>query len=97
MSWFIAWLGSYLPTLIERPEWHNFDTDVSVDDILFLKSSKEFDMQHQYGWISSVRRGRDGKVRTIEVEYQSYNEGDAVIIHRVDELSPEDDLYYLCS
>ena len=99
---------SYVPTLIERPKWHESDPEVSVDDIvLFLKSSKEFDMQYQYGRVCSVKRGTDGKVRTIEVEYQNHNEGvkrktvrgvrDVVIIHRVDELSSEDNLYYLCS
>ena len=52
-------------------------------------------------------KGTDGKVRTIEVEYQNHNEGvkrttvrgvrDVVIIYRVDELSSEDNLYFLCS
>ena len=96
-TWFEAWLISYVPTLVERPKWFHDDDEVSVNDVvLFLKSDKEFDLQYQYGIVRSVNKGRDGKVRSIEVEYQNHNEQikrkttrgvrDVIIIHKVDEL-----------
>ena len=107
-AWFNSWLISYVPTLIERPKWHDSDRGISVGDIiLFLKSEQEFDLQYQYGKVNVLNKSRDGLVRTIEVEYQNHNEKikrktirgvrDVVIIHRVDELSSHDTFYYLFS
>ena len=71
----------------------------------FLKSEQEFDLQYKYGLVSSIHKGRDGRVRTIEVEYQNHNENikrktvrgvrDVVIIYRVDELPSDDTCSYL--
>ena len=37
-AWFHSWLVSYVPTLIERPKWHEDDKEIVVGDvILFLK------------------------------------------------------------
>ena len=97
-----------MPTLVDRPKWHENDKHISKGDvILFLKSDKEFDLQYQYGIVTLVNRGRDGHIRKIEVEYQNYNENikrktirgvrDVVIIHSVDELASHDASYYLFS
>ena len=106
-AWFNSWLISYVPTLIERPKWHDTDQEISVGDVIlkFLKSEQEFDLQYQYGIVKSVNKGKDGRVRTIEVEYQNHNEKikrtttrgvrDVVLIHRVDELSSQHTFYYL--
>ena len=107
-AWFHSWLVSYVPTLVERPKWYENDQEISVGDvILFLKSEQEFDLQYQYGIVISVNKGRDGYVRTIDVEYQNHNENikrktvrgvrDIVVIHRVDELASRDASYYLFS
>ena len=96
-SWFNTWLVSYVPTLIDRPKWFKGDRDILVGDVvLFLKGEKEFDLQYQYGIVTSVNIGRDGCVRTIQVEYQNYNENtkrrtirgvrDIIVIHKVDEI-----------
>ena len=39
--------------------------------MLFLKSEQEFDSIYQYGIIRSMQRGRDDKIRIIEVEYEN--------------------------
>ena len=96
-AWFNSWLISYVPTLIEHPKWFAYDNEVLVGDVvLFLKSEQEFDQQYQYGIVKSVNKGRDGRVRSIEVEYQNHNEKikritirgvrDIVVIHKADEL-----------
>ena len=100
-AWFNAWLTSHVPTIVERPKWHTSDPKVKVGDvILFLKSEQQFDIQYQYGIVSSVFEGRDGHVRDVEIEYRNHNEDirrktrrgvrDIVMIHPIDEL----DLYH---
>lgn len=96
-AWFECWLISYIPTLIEQPKWFNSDRDIKLGDvILFLKSSKEFEKQYQYGLVKSVKVGKDNKIRKIEVEYQNHEESvkryavrgtrDIVVIHPADEI-----------
>ena len=96
-TWFECWLISYVPTLIKQPKWFNSDRDIKLGDvIIFLKSSKEFEKQYQYGLVKTVRVGKDNKIRKIEVEYQNHEEsvkrctvrgaGDIVVIHPADEI-----------
>ena len=96
-AWFKAWIISYVPLLMERPKWHTNDREMNIGDIvLFLKSEKEYDQQYQYGMISDVFKGRDGKIRRVDVKYRNPNEvtnrvtqlgaRDLVIVFPVDEL-----------
>ena len=96
-KWFTEWLVSYVPELIEKPKWFVTDRDVCMGDIvLFLKSEQEFDKQYQYGIVSTVILGRDGLIRSVEVEYQNANENfkrhskrgvrELVVIHPVEEI-----------
>ena len=105
-AWFNSWLISYVPTLIERPKWHYDDKAIEIGDVvLFLKAEQEFNLQYQYGIVISTNEGRDGQVRTIEIEYQNHQEKvkrtttrgvrDVIVIHRVDELSAEENFHYL--
>ena len=67
---------------------------------LFIKCIPTSD---QFGIIESVEYGRDGKVRKVQVRYQSASEStprftfrsvrNLVVIHRVDETSIMKDLY----
>ena len=52
-TWFECWLISYVPTLIKQPKWFNSDRDIKLGDvIIFLKRSKEFEKQYQYGLLN---------------------------------------------
>ena len=95
-TWFNSWLISYVPTLIDRPKWFKNDVDISVGDVIIvLKEEKELDRQYQYGVVRGVKKGRDDRIRTIEIVYQNHNEKtkrktvrgarDLVVIHRVSE------------
>ena len=95
--WFKSWLKSYVPSLMFHPKWFNTDKDPKIGDVvLFLKSEREFDRQYQYGIISDVKKSRDGRIRTLEVEYQNSSEKvkrsttratrDIVVIHPVGDL-----------
>ena len=94
--WFKSWLVSYVPTLMFHPKWFESTRDSKVGDVvLFLKSSKEFDKQYQYGIIHGIKTSRDCKICEVEIEYQNFSENikrqtiqgvrDVVVIHQVDE------------
>ena len=80
-----------------QPKWFRSDYDPQKGDVvLFLKSDKEFEKIYQYGMISDVKIGRDGKIRQVNVEYQNPSENvkrlttrgtrDIVVIHPHNEL-----------
>ena len=96
--WFDSWLISYVPRLMEHPKWFRSDIDIHVGDVvLFLRTEKEYSRQYQYGIVQSVERGRDGKIRTVNVRYRNPSgkknretrraARELVIIHHADELS----------
>ena len=91
------WLTSYVPTLIFQPKWFKSDRDPKIGDVvLFLKSEKDFEKIYQYGLICDLKKSRDGKIRSIDVEYQNHTERvkrrttrgtrEVVVIHPFEEL-----------
>ena len=96
-TWFKAWLISYVPTLMFQPKWFQSDRDPKVGDIiLFLKSEKDFEKIYQYGIICDLKHSRDGKIRSLDIEYQNHTEKvkrrttrgtrEVVVIHPYEEL-----------
>ena len=96
-TWFRAWLTSYVPTLMFQPKWFRSDRDPKVGDvILFLKSEKDFEKIFQYGLICDLKSSRDGRIRTLDIEYQNHTEKvkrrttrgtrEVVVIHPFEEL-----------
>ena len=96
-SWFKEWLISYVPSLVQQPKWFKCDRSVTVGDVvIFKKSDKEFEKKYQYGIVTKTFEGRDGLIRTIEVQYQNHNEDvkrvtkrgvrDITVIHPVNEI-----------
>ena len=104
--WFSSWLVSYVPLLMKRPKWFVNDRNLTVGDVvLFLKSDKEFDQQYQYGIVSKVTPSKDGRIRTVEVQYQNFGEDtkrnttrgvrELIVIHPVDEIGLSAELFQL--
>ena len=96
-AWFEAWLTSHVPTLMFQPKWFKSDRDPKVGDvILFLKSDKDFERIYQYGLICDLKVSRDGKIRSLDIEYQNHTEKvkrrttrgtrEVVVIHPFEEL-----------
>ena len=96
-QWFKEWLTSYVPTLVRQPKWFSTERNVVVGDVvIFKKSEKEFDKTYQYGIVTKTFQSKDGLVRSVEVQYQNFNENvkrlskrgvrDIIVIHPVDEL-----------
>ena len=107
-AWFDVWLTSYVPTLLDRPKWFTNDRCIRVGDVvLFLKSDREFDLQYQYGLVTTVVCGRDGLVRVAEVQYRNHTEKinrttkrsvrDLIVIHPVEELGIYKELHELAT
>ena len=81
-AWFREWLTSNVPSFIERPKWHTSDTNVNIGGvILFIKSEQEYDIQYQYGVVSSICESKD--VRHVEVQYKNHEENTRRVTHRV--------------
>ena len=82
---------------MKRPKWFVNDRNMAVGDVvLFLKSDKVFDKQYQYGIVAGLKTTRDGRIRTVDVEYQNHQENcrrtttrgvrELVVVHPVDEI-----------
>ena len=89
-----------------QPKWFESDRNISIGDIvLFLKSEKEFDHDYHYGIVVSLKPSKDGRIRTVEIEYQNAAEKvkrittrgvrELVVIHPVDEIGLSSELYAL--
>ena len=97
-SWFENWLLSHVPKLMDHPKWFTTSRDLKEGDIvLFLKHESEISSSYQYGMIETVERGRDQRIRKVEVKYRNHNEEvdrrtyrstrSLVMIHPVDEMN----------
>ena len=97
-AWFECWLLSHVPKLIEQPKWFRSDRDLKEGDIvLFLKQESELSSTYQYGAVNSLKKGRDEKIRQVEVRYRNNSENvdrfttravrSLIMIHPVDEIT----------
>ena len=96
-KWFNEWLISYVPSLVPQPKWFSSDRNVVVGDIIiYKKSDKEFEKNYQYGIVSKTFEGKDGLIRSVEIEYQNSNENvrrvtrrgvrEITVVHPVNEI-----------
>ena len=65
-SWFQEWLIGYVPSLVKKLKWFKSEQNICIGDILlFMK----FEQQYQYGIVVLTFVGRDGLIRTVNIEY----------------------------
>ena len=104
MSWFEAWLITYVPKLMYHPKWFADDTHLMKGDVvLFFKNEKELSDTYQYGMIEEASLGKDGKVRSVNVRYRNHNENvdryttravrQLIKIHAADEIDELHEMY----
>ena len=102
-TWFESWLISCVPKLMYQPKWFRTDSDLKQGDIiLFLKQEAGLAGNYQYGMVESIERGRDNKIRTVNVKYHNHNENfsritrravrELIVIHPVSELNIMEEL-----
>ena len=81
---------------MHQPKWFKNDRDIKVGDVvIFLKQEDTLSQRYQYGMITTVNVGKDGKIRQVEVKYRNHNESvdrltsravrELLMIHQVDE------------
>ena len=86
-----------MPSLVRQPKWFSTDRNVVVGDVvIFKKSEKEFEKTYQYGIVTKTFESKDGLIRTVELQYQNFNENtkrytkrgvrEIVVVHPVDEI-----------
>ena len=82
---------------MEHPKWFDSDKDLHIGDIvLFLKNENGLSNDYQYGMITEVHNGIDGKIRSVNVKYRNHNENvdrithrasrQLIVIHQIDEI-----------
>ena len=64
-------LRSYLNELRTRQKWHKQHKDLKVHDLVLLQNEQSKRLQWPLGRVIAVTHGRDGLVRTVDVQTQS--------------------------
>ena len=82
--WAQCWATSYVPIILERQKWTQEDPSLSVNDVIYFKLDESaMKADWKIGKVDSVKFGRDGKVREVNVAYKIIKEGLANWTHSV--------------
>ena len=82
--WTKCWATSYVPIILERQKWTQADPNLSVNDVIYFKLDESpMKADWKIGKVDSVKFGRDGKVREVNVAYKIIKEGLANWTHSV--------------
>ena len=69
--WAEAWATSYVPLIANRSKWTDEDENLAANDnVYFMLEDKEFKADWRIGKVDSVKIGRDGKVREVNIAYK---------------------------
>ena len=69
--WAACWATSYLPLIMIRQKWHEEDVSLSPNDLVyFMLDDKVLKPDWRVGKVESVMKGRDSKVREVNVSYK---------------------------
>lgn len=65
------WTRDFFPSLLIRQKWHTDKRKVLVGDIVLVQDSNQIRGKWKLGRIISANPGKDGKVRTVSVQYKN--------------------------
>ena len=69
------WNTVMVPRLIPQPKWFKSDEDLKVDTVVyFQKTENDISSVWTVGQIESFVRGKDGKIRRVQVRYNNHKE-----------------------
>ena len=63
------WIGSYFPSLLERPKWHHAKRNMCVGDVVLIQDKSLRRSQWKLGMVTEVFAGMDHKIRRVRVKY----------------------------
>jgi hypothetical protein len=69
-EWWECWYRTVLPTLVPSYQWLQKHRNVEVGDICLIKYGKEKRANYRLGRVTKVKKGTDGLVRTVELQYK---------------------------
>ena len=73
--WYRCWATSFLPLIIKSQKWHDDDEPINVNDIVYFKlRDSPMKAEWRIGKIDSIKRGRDEKIREVNVAYKIFKE-----------------------
>ena len=74
-TFYKLWNTVMVPRLIPQPKWYKSDEDLKVDTVVyFQKVENDISSVWTVGQIESFVRGKDNKIRRVEVRYNNHNE-----------------------
>ena len=73
-QWWNEWYQSVFPSLVPCYKWLQRHRNVQVGDICLIRYRKETRATYRMGRIQEVRRGGDGLVRSVVLQYKLPNE-----------------------
>jgi len=74
-AWFKIWRETLVPELMFQQKWFQSDKDLVIGDLVyFRKTDSALDGKWIVGKVSEVERGRDQKIRMVDVKY--WNSGE---------------------
>ena len=69
--WYKCWATSYIPLVMNRQKWEDEDPSLSVNDVVyFMLDDKVLKPDWRIGKVDTLKLGRDGKVREVNVAYK---------------------------
>ena len=75
--WAQCWATSYLPTILDRQKWNDADPNLAVNDVvLFKMDDSVLKIDWRIGKVDSVKIGRDGKIREVNIAYKIMKDDD---------------------
>ena len=82
--WYQCWATSYLPLIMDRQKWEDEDPSLAVNDVVyFMLDEKALKSVWRIGTVDTVKVGRDGKVREVNVAYKILKEDSNEWTHNV--------------
>ena len=73
--WFKCWATSYIPVILEGKKWAVSDQNLQVNDIVYFKiEDSALKPIWKVGKVDSVKEGRDGLVREVNVAHKIIKE-----------------------
>ena len=69
--WYQCWATAYIPVIMERQKWTEEDPSLAKNDIVYFKlTDKSMKAEWKLGKVDSIKVGRDGKVREVNIAYK---------------------------
>ena len=73
-DWWKRWYETVLPTLVPSYKWLQRHRNVRVGDVCLIRYKNEIKGNYRLGKVNSVKKGKDGLVRTVTLLYKNPNE-----------------------